>query len=96
MAGSCPYLKESMEGFNKIQKKIFLAPLDIVGAQLKASFKPVEQHSNIVARGLIVHGPDDFRWTFLLTKAPYDFSIKYNLKFKKNRGSPILGFVFSL
>ena len=44
----------------------------------------------------IVHGPDDFRRTFLLKKAPHNFSIKYNLKFKENRGSPILVFVFGL
>ena len=34
------------------------------------------------------------RWTFLLTKVPHDFSIKYTLKLKKNWGSPISGFVF--
>ena len=44
----------------------------------------------------IVHGPDDFRRTFLLIKAPHDFSIKYTLKFKKHRGSPMSGFVFGL
>ena len=36
------------------------------------------------------------RQTFLLKKAPHDFSINYTLKLKKNRGSPISGFVFGL
>ena len=44
----------------------------------------------------IVHGPDDFRWINLLTKAPFDSSLKYTLEFKKNWGSPILGFVLDL
>ena len=45
---------------------------------------------------ILVHGPDDFRWTNWLTKAPYDFLLKYILKFKKNRWSSILGFVFGI
>ena len=36
------------------------------------------------------------RWTFLLTKAPHDFSFNYTLKLKNNRESPISGFVFGL
>ena len=43
----------------------------------------------------IVHGPDDFRWTFLLRKAAHDFSIKHNLKFKKIGGALFWASFFS-
>ena len=72
------------------------------GQKFRQVFKVKNRNSRNLDRTIqvivqqVVHGSDDFRWTFLLTKAPHDFSIKCNLQFKKNRGSPISGFVFGL
>ena len=51
----------------------------------------------LVDKHLIVHGPEavtEGRWTFLLIKAPHDFSIKYTLKFLEKLGEPYFRFRF--